>query len=150
FFLPRDHSREFFRPKSLFPAAAVFLIVLVPGLILLKLSPSGGIIRSDILGRFFYLSLENLAALVLFGVLLRSQRQKNGNLYFISLFAVALLLSEYPLMDLQPILKEGIAPYHFVTLYLRPALSGLVIILVDQFCRRFPQRWARNFARGAV
>ena len=92
-----------------------------------------GIIGGDVLGRYWWLPVEHLFfAMVLVFLAVRDRTPRRTLLAFVGL-AFAL---ELPLMNVQTVLRQGIAPYHFVSFYLHPLVTGGLFVLLVDWLRR--------------
>lgn len=87
-----------------------------------------GIIGGEELGRFWFLPVEHLAiALVLVMLARRDPDPRRSRLLA---FVGVVLALEFPLMNVQTVLRQGIAPYHFSSFYLHPFVSGGALVLL--------------------
>ncbi|MFN2427235.1 MAG: hypothetical protein ABR587_12400, partial [Candidatus Binatia bacterium] len=93
---------------------------------------TAGIVAADVLGRYWFFPLERLLlAAVLFGLAWRGRRENLRRAQLLVLLGYLLAL-ELLLMNVQPVLRQGLAPYHFPGFYLHPFVTGgFFLLLVD-------------------
>ena len=97
--------------------------------------PTSGIVGSDLLARYWFFPFERvLLAVVLLGFALRERRRDLCRSQLLAFLGLLLAL-ELPLMNLQPLLRQGLAPYHFPSFYLHPLVTGGIFILLVEWLR---------------
>lgn len=142
--LSGEQRRAALSLKTLGLSAILFLICMLPGFWLLRQAPDAGISTVSQIRDFYAFPLETAVLCLFFSIYLLFGRIPAANKK-VMLLAISLLIAEFPLLNLQPLLGVGLAPYHFSVFYLRPIFGGLCILLVENFVSRFPflvLRWS--------
>lgn len=105
---------------------------------ILLINRTTGIVKADVLGEYWFMPVERLIlsgwlVLILF---YRPKRDKDFPAALVGFLAVLLALN-LPLLNIQPLLKQGMASYHFGIFYLNPLLAGGFFSLIYLFLDRF-------------
>lgn len=114
----RTHALGFF----------LHLIIILPGLFILHAGRIGGIVATDSIRKYYFFSWFPLLSAI--PLLILGFRMKDRQLALPLLLLGTMAALELLLMNIQTILSQVIAPYHFTRYYLHPILSGLGSALI--------------------
>ncbi len=123
---------------------------------ILKLRQTTGIVEADVLGEYWYLPVERLILASWLALVLLVYRPQRDRPFPTALFGflIVLLSLTFPLINIQPILKQGMAPYHFALFYLNPLLAGgffaLGYVILDRYHSWRPVLKVFGFAAIAI
>lgn len=81
----------------------------------------------------WYFSPLMLVALLFFVYCCLKFRDKSESRFLVCLLALACILSEFILVNIQPIVQRWLVPYHFSLFFLHPLFSGLMAALLIGF-----------------
>jgi hypothetical protein len=116
-------------------------------LAIMKASSAAGIVASDLLAEHWWLPLERVVAAVVLLVAAVYLARRDPDVARVVGVLALLVALEIPLMNVQPVLRQGLAPYHFPSFYLYPLLSGVAFVLVVEWLR---SRLSMPLVAGAV
>lgn len=91
-----------------------------------------GVVSAREISTYWFFAPESFALLLILALILIYNLKLRRFPYFLYL-AFSCVVAEFILMNLQPLLGQAIAPYHFPTLFLVPLLGGALIAGLLEF-----------------
>lgn len=108
---------------------------------------SDGFPTAAAIGNYWYLSLEVVLILAIVALIMYRFGVSQRNFILLSIL-VTCLVSQLVLMNLQPIIKVAIAPYHFPQLYFQPLFGGVLGVII---CNKlFSSPFLRKFMLACI
>lgn len=107
-------------------ASFLHIFLIIPGIWISLSYGYSGVASFDELRKFLYSPLDLIIILLfLIFILIKSN---NIKIKKVITLAIICIFAEIICGNFQPLLKKGLAPYHFAELYIRPLLLGCIIL----------------------